>query len=365
MENDYKSFIHDTINLDEIRLLLGDALGPVAEESALFPNEEQPENDEPVSQEAELTEEEISAEEVFVEEIPEELPEETIVAEETPEEETAPEFDPVLTAETMVIPIAESEDLADDDFLNVPSFMLEEDETSEQVDALPEEPAAEVDTGAAEKDESQEKPQAKAKKKLAAANELYCLLHDVVYLLAAVTLIFVFLVRLVGVKGDSMMPTLWNQDYLVLESNFFYRGDDIQYGDIVVLNVPYYEERNEGPIVKRVIATEGQTVQIDFDSGAVYVDGVMLTENYILEPTSFNWEGELGLQYPAVVPEGCIFVLGDNRNDSMDSRYASIGMIDERCVLGKVLLIAMPGQTVDDRGSVIMPREWGRIGLVS
>ena len=379
MEKDYKSFIHDTINLDEIRLMLGDALGPVVEESTLFPDMKQVNSEEPASEETELANDRVPAEEIFQEEIFSELPEEKISAEDTEEEdpvevlaveesseeESSFEFDPVLAAETMVIPLAELEIAEDDDSVDVPSFMLEEDEISETETVLPEEPAAEVGTDAADEDTQGDESRQKPKKKLAAAHELYCLLHDVVYLLAAVTLIFVFLVRLVGVKGDSMMPTLWNQDYLLLESNFLYRGDDIQYGDIVVLNVPYYEEQNEGPIVKRVIATEGQTVQIDFDSGAVYVDGVMLTETYILEPTTYNWQGELGMQYPAVVPENCIFVLGDNRNNSMDSRFASIGMIDERCVLGKVLFIAMPGQVEDEFGNVITPRDWGRIGLVS
>lgn len=379
MENDYKSFIHDTINLEEIRLLLGDALGPVGEESALLSELKQLSSSEPVSGETELEEHQVPAEEISEEEISsepsdelnavgepaEEVPAEELTVEEYSEEEMNFEFDPVLAAETMVLPVAELEMKDDDDSVDVPSFMLEEDKISETDAALPEEPAAEAGIDTADEDVQGDESQKKQKKKLAAAHEFYYLLHDVVYLLAAVTLIFVFLVRLVGVKGDSMMPTLWNQDYLLLESNFLYRGDDIQYGDIVVLNVPYYEEQNEGPIVKRVIATEGQTVQIDFDSGAVYVDGVMLTENYILEPTSFNWEGELGLEYPAVVPENCIFVLGDNRNDSMDSRFASIGMIDERCVLGKVLFIAMPGQVEDEFGNVITPREWGRIGLVS
>jgi len=191
------------------------------------------------------------------------------------------------------------------------------------------------------------------------------MLHDVIYLLAAVTLIFVFVVRLVGVKGDSMLPTLHNRDFLILESNFLYGRDDLKYGDVVVLNVASEEMKKEGPIVKRVIATEGQEVNIDFETGAVYVNGVLLHETYINTPTNYNWDGEYGLQYPAVVPENCIFVLGDNRNDSLDSRYAPIGMVDERCVLGKVLMIAMPGQTVDQAGNVIDPRDWGRIGLVS
>lgn len=346
MDQEKKSFVHDTINLDEIRMLLGDAFVPPMEEDPVFSEEPQQDAVEPEPEETDIPELEL----------PEELP---------AEEEPVPAENPVFSAETMVIPVAE---LTEEDSVDVPSFMLEEDDSVEPKETLPEEPELETEPdmqAPVEEEEAEETGQKKEKRKASTAKEVYFLLHDVVYLLAAVTLIFVFLVRLVGVKGDSMMPTLWNQDYLLLESNFLYHGDDLRYGDVVVLNVPYYEEKNEGPIVKRVIATEGQTVQIDFESGAVYVDGVMLTETYIDEPTTYNWEGQLGLQYPAVVPENCIFVLGDNRNNSMDSRFASIGMIDERCVLGKVLFIAVPGQVVDDNGNVIVPRDWGRIGLVS
>jgi len=196
------------------------------------------------------------------------------------------------------------------------------------------------------------------------AYELYGMLHDLVYILAFVTLLFVFVVRLVGVDGTSMLPTLHHGDFLLLESNFLYDADDIEYGDIVVLNVPYYWERNRSLIVKRVIATEGQTVDINFETGDVYVDGVCLQEDYILEKIRYSG-GEYALEYPVVVPEGHIFVLGDNRNGSADSRLSYVGMIDERCVLGKAWAIAMPGQTKDAAGNITDPRDWGRIGLVS
>jgi len=194
--------------------------------------------------------------------------------------------------------------------------------------------------------------------------EIYGMLHDVIYILAVVTLLFVFVVRLVGVDGTSMLPTLHNGDFLLLESNFLYGTDDIEYGDIVVLNEPYHWHRDKSLIVKRVIATEGQTVDINFDTHEVFVDGVLLREDYINEPTTFNWEGELGLDYPVTVPEGHIFVLGDNRNNSSDSRFAPVGMIDERCVLGKAIAVALPGETKDAYGNTIDARDWGRIGLV-
>lgn len=292
MEHDKNAFVHDTIDLEEIRELLGDQ--PEIEMNDEF---------------AEInTEEAILQQETDIEE----------AAEEIPADVTAPA----------------------------------EDET----DALAEDAAASADIP--------EKKGEKEKKQNLLL-ELYGMLHDVVYLLAAVTLVFVFVVRLVGVQGDSMLPTLHNKDYLLLESNFLFGGNDLKYGDVVVLNVPHYQHGGEGPIVKRVIATEGQTIDIDFDTGVVYVDGVRLVEDYVNAPTLYNWEGEFAMEYPATVPEGCIFVLGDNRNNSMDSRYAPIGMVDEQYVLGKVLFIALPGQTTDNAGKVIEPRDWGRIGLVS
>lgn len=239
-------------------------------------------------------------------------------------------------------------------------------EVTEEARVPTEDEEAECEEEPAEEPAEEPQPEeAEEKKKGNFFYELYCMLHDVIYLLAAVTLIFVFAVRLVGVQGDSMLPTLRNRDYLILESNFLYNGNDLRYGDVVVLNAPHYQTHGEGPIVKRIIATEGQTVDIDFTTGEVYVDGVLLVEDYINAPTLHNWEGDLGLEYPAVVPEGCVFVLGDNRNNSMDSRYAPIGMVPEQYVLGKVLFIALPGQTEDNNGNPTESRDWGRLGLVS
>ncbi|MCQ2420020.1 MAG: signal peptidase I, partial [Clostridia bacterium] len=125
--------------------------------------------------------------------------------------------------------------------------------------------------------------------------DTYEMLHDLVYMLAVITLVFVFFFRLVGVSGSSMYPTFYDRDYLVLESNFLYRTP--KYGDVVVLNEP--EWNFEGPIVKRIIATEGQIVDIDFESGIVYVDGQPLDEPYIFEPTyNSNAQYGLSLEYP-------------------------------------------------------------------
>ena len=332
MEQQNKPFIHDTINLDEIRMLLGED-----HDSSVVLEDEVVENSETVDLPVEIPEMEVNA------------------------------ADPV--EEALLVD-------DEDNGIELPSFMMEEDpetsvsedaevtESLEMEDVTPDDEMEAASEEFVSEDPEEEGTEKTEKKKNSAAFELYAMLHDVIYLLAAVTLIFVFVVRLVGVQGDSMLPTLHNRDYLILESNFLYGGDDLKYGDVVVLNVPADEMKQEGPIVKRVIATEGQEVNIDFDTGAVYVNGVLLHETYINTPTNYNWNGEYGLQYPAVVPENCIFVLGDNRNNSLDSRYAPIGMVDERCVLGKVLLIALPGQTTDQAGNVVDPRDWGRIGLV-
>ena len=162
--------------------------------------------------------------------------------------------------------------------------------------------------------------------------DAYNVLSDLVSCLVFVTILFVFAIRLVGVDGQSMYPTLQDGDRLTLLSNFVYRPE---VGDIVVLKAPGVEQ---GPLVKRVIAMDGQTVDIDFETGDVWVDGVLLDEPYINDPTT-RYEG---VNFPLTVPEGYVFVLGDNRLHSSDSRDPSIGCIDKRYVLGKALQVIYP-----------------------
>lgn len=176
-------------------------------------------------------------------------------------------------------------------------------------------------------------------------------LHDLVYLTLSIILVFLLFFRINVVSGDSMYATLWDGDYLLLLSNLFYHQP--QQGDIVVISKEGYD--NGKPIVKRVIATEGQTVDFDFENGIVYVDGVILDEPYINNPTI---EGR-GMVFPLTVEENCIFVMGDNRYVSLDSRYAQIGLIDRREVLGKAIFLMLPGTNHDTQA-----RDMGRIGAI-
>ena len=190
------------------------------------------------------------------------------------------------------------------------------------------------------------------------AEELYSILHDFTFILAAVTILFVFVVRFVGVDGNSMFPTLHDRDYMLLASNFW--NTDYKQGDVVVITVPNVFDSH--PIVKRVIATEGMEVDVKFDQGVVLVDGKVLDEPYIFEPTRLNYEA--GMEYPLTVPEGSVFVMGDNRNHSTDSRYAPLGTVDTRRIMGKVFCIAWPGKETDELGNVTGGMNLSRIGLV-
>ena len=176
-------------------------------------------------------------------------------------------------------------------------------------------------------------------------------LHDLTFLIAGVLLVFSLLFRVVVVSGPSMNNTLIDGDWLLLLGNVFYK--DPQPGDIIVASKDSFDDGK--PIIKRVIATEGQEVDIDFDSGIVYVDGEKLDEPYTNTATNLNE----GVEFPLVVDKGCIFVMGDNRNVSKDSRSAEIGLIDCREVLGKAIFLFFPGK---DQG---YGRELNRIGVLT
>ena len=159
--------------------------------------------------------------------------------------------------------------------------------------------------------------------------------HDLMRMLMVVMLLFLVVFRVILVTGDSMYSTLWDGDYLLLVSRMF--SPEPKQGDIVVISKQSFDDGS--PIVKRVIATEGQQVDIDFESGTVYVDDIPLTEEYTHQKTT-DPEGTV---FPLTVEEGHIFVLGDNRGVSLDSRSPMIGQIDRREVLGKAFVLMIPG----------------------
>ena len=177
-------------------------------------------------------------------------------------------------------------------------------------------------------------------------------LHDIVSLVAGVLLIFSLCFRVVVVSGPSMNNTLIDGDWLLLTCNILYM--EPKYGDVIVASKDSFDDGK--PIIKRVIAKEGQTVDIDFLEGIVYVDGKALDEPYTLTPTTLPE----GVSFPLKVEPGCVFVMGDNRNASKDSRSLEIGLIDKREILGKAVFLMFPGT---DDGK--FHQDFNRIGVVS
>ena len=154
--------------------------------------------------------------------------------------------------------------------------------------------------------------------------------------------------RLCRVSGDSMMPTLTDGQLLLVDGISY----EPEYGDIIVFHqlseaYPMYNE----PIIKRVIATEGQHIIINFKDSTITVDGQVLEERYSsLYPDKdyliFAEHHMINGNFNAIVPKGHVFVLGDNRNGSMDSRSSVIGFVDERRILGEAIVSLMPFEVI-------------------
>jgi len=161
--------------------------------------------------------------------------------------------------------------------------------------------------------------------------EIYEWMQSLVSALLVCVLVFAFLVRIIGIISPSMQPTFHDGDSVVISNLFF----EPKQGDVVVLRKLSFMEE---PIIKRVIAVAGQTVNIDFEKGIVYVDGQALSEPYTAELTltPLNFDGKI------TVPNDCVFVMGDNRNNSTDSRDSRVGCVDKRYIMGKVLLRLLP-----------------------
>ncbi len=181
--------------------------------------------------------------------------------------------------------------------------------------------------------------------------DVYETVSSLVSALLAVVLIFTFLVRMMGVDGGSMIPTLQHGDRLLVVNSLL--CGEYEYGDIVIARKQSFDDK---PIVKRVIATEGQTVDIDFALGRVYVDGELLEEDYINDLT-YREEGTV---FPLTVPEGSVFLMGDNRNHSNDSRDSSLGTVDTRLLIGKAVFLLFPGPDY-----LTEQRDFSRIGLLN
>lgn len=181
-------------------------------------------------------------------------------------------------------------------------------------------------------------------------SELYEWLLSIVSAVLIIVLVFTFGIRMMGVKGPSMRQTLQDGDrLLVLNAPL---AGEYRQGDIVIARKDTF---SDDPIVKRVIAVAGQTVDIDFAEGVVYVDGAALEEDYINDRTYT----EEGTTFPLTVPEGSVFLMGDNRNMSTDSREPRIGTVDTRYLIGRAVFLAFPGETAGTD-----KRDFSRIGFL-
>lgn len=160
---------------------------------------------------------------------------------------------------------------------------------------------------------------------------IFDVLDSLTSAIIAVFLIFAVIFRAVGVSGDSMNPTLNDRDWVAITA----MPGEFKKGDIVVVVQPW---ERDIPIIKRIIATEGDTIDIDFEKGVVSVNGNALYEPYTLEPTYVFYE----VEFPVTVEKGKVFVMGDNRNNSLDSRSSRVGQIDERYILGKAFYRLSP-----------------------
>lgn len=159
------------------------------------------------------------------------------------------------------------------------------------------------------------------------AESTYDIVGSVISAVVFVAIILTFFCRIAVVRGDSMNPTLTNNDRMIITDAV----SSYKYGDIVVIH-----REGQESLVKRVIATGGDTIDIDFENGVVYVNDVELAESYIAEPTHLSFTD--GPEFPLTVPDGYYFCMGDNRNNSLDSRSGAVGLIDGQYIIGRMVI---------------------------
>ena len=187
-------------------------------------------------------------------------------------------------------------------------------------------------------DKSEKQPETKVKNKedyIVVNNNptvgfFYYLARAIIMAVVVIIIILTFFLRIVNVDGRSMMNTLLDNDKVIV-TNFMYTPKD---NDIVVIS---HAKEYDKPIIKRVIATEGQRLKIDFENQKVYVDGTLIDEPYV---SSELKEGNT--EIPSVIPKGKVFVMGDNRMNSLDSRSAAVGFVPEDEIMGKVVFRIWP-----------------------
>ncbi len=183
-------------------------------------------------------------------------------------------------------------------------------------------------------------------------NTIYEWARCLVSAVVGVVLMFVFVVRMIGVSGGSMQNTLYSGDRLLMLNSLFCTYEQ---GDIVVINA--YNADLDDTIIKRIIAVGGKntTVDIDFEQGIVYVDGEPLDEPYVKELT-YTTDGT---QFPVTLEEDEVFVMGDNRNKSTDSRSFLLGPVKKDYIQGKTFFLLVPGKS-EDTGKM----DWSRFGFI-
>ena len=151
-------------------------------------------------------------------------------------------------------------------------------------------------------------------------------LDAAVFAVVSCVVVFSLIIKVFTVKGVSMEPTYFEGDKVLALLTY----TDLSTGDVIVTDIN--NDLNE-PLIKRVIATEFQKVDLDPDDGSFYVDGKLVDSP--IASTLNNLKGDI--EYPFYVPEGCVFAVGDNRELSLDCRYQQVGFLDYRCIIGKVI----------------------------